>query len=158
MVLTEKEIKQLFREAGNSITTLNRNIQAMFEYFQLKNKVLWSSSTSWASGTKTIPDISKYQTIQVGVGLGSHEGMLYRHGESFRGSAVIGYDTWMATQSFVLTLNGDSVTISENQMVGHNGSGNHDAMKNKYYGISQLTGIDPIIPDNLLEIIGGGTA
>ena len=53
-------------------------IKALKEYFELKNKVLWESSTSWSTGTKTITDISKYQTIQVWLYLGNSSMLMTR--------------------------------------------------------------------------------
>ena len=145
----EKEIKQC-------LTDIRDFCGAVKEYFALKNKVLWTGSSSWISGSITVPGISKYQTTQVGVGLANHSGMLYKRNGAFRGGVVIGYPAWQATQSFVLTLSGDTLTMTDNVMLAHNQSSNHDATKDKVYGILKIVGIDPIIPDALNKYIGGG--
>lgn len=145
----EKEIKQC-------LTDIRDFCSAVKEYFALKNKVLWTGSSSWISGSITVPGISKYQTIQVGVGLANHSGMLYKRNGAFRGGVVIGYPAWQATQSFVLTLSGDTLTMTDNVMLAHNQSSNHAATKDKVYGIAEIVGIDPIIPDALKKYIGGG--
>lgn len=145
----EKEIKQYLAD-------VREFCGAVKEYFELKNKVLWESTTHWKSGSITVAGIGKYQTIQIGTALGGHDGMLYRHGDTFKGSVTIGYPAWQATQSFVLTLDGDTLTMTDNVMLAHNQSSNHDATKDKVYGILKIVGIDPIIPDALNKYIGGG--
>ena len=145
----EKEIKQYLADVREFCS-------AVKEYFELKNKVLWESTTHWKSGSITVAGIGKYQTIQIGTALGGHDGMLYRHGDTFKGSVTIGYPAWQATQSFVLTLDGDTLTMTDNVMLAHNQSSNHDATKDKVYGILKIVGIDPIIPDALNKYIGGG--
>lgn len=145
----EKEIKQC-------LTDIRDFCGAVLEYFSLKNQVLWTGSSSWISGSITVPGISKYQTIQVGVGLANHSGMLYKRNGAFRGGVVIGYPAWQATQSFVLTLSDDTLTMTDNVMLAHNQSSNHAATKDKVYGIAEIVGIDPIIPDALNKYIGGG--
>ena len=145
----EKEIKQC-------LTDIRDFCGAVKEYFALKNKVLWTGSSSWISGSITVPGISKYQTTQVGVGLANHSGMLYKRNGAFGGGVVIGYPAWQATQSFVLTLSGDTLTMTDNVMLAHNQSSNHAATKYKVYGITEIVGIDPIIPDAPKKYIGGG--
>ena len=145
----EKEIKQYLADVIEFCG-------AVKEYFELKNKVLWESTTHWKSGSITVAGIGKYQTIQIGTALGGHDGMLYRHGDTFKGSATIGYATWQATQSFVLTIDGDTLTMTENYDLAHNQSSSHGAVGSMRYGIIKIVGIDPIIPDALNKYIGGG--
>lgn len=145
----EKEIKQY-------LTDIRDFCSAVKEYFELKNKVLWESATHWKSGSITVAGIGKYQTIQIGTYMGGHDGMLYRHGDTFKGSATIGYATWQATQSFVLTIDGDTLTMTENYDLAHNQSSSHGAVGSMRYGIIKIVGIDPIIPDALNKYIGGG--
>ena len=40
-------------------------VKALIEYLSLKNKVLYSDTTGWKTGSKTIPGISKYKTVRV---------------------------------------------------------------------------------------------
>lgn len=145
----EKEIKQC-------LTDIRDFCSAVKEYFELKNKVLWTGSSSWISGSITVAGIGKYQTIQIGTYMGGHDGMLYRHGDTFKGSATIGYATWLATQSFVLTIDGDTLTMTENYDLAHNQSSSHGVVGSMRYGIIKIVGIDPIIPDALNKYIGGG--
>ena len=145
----EKEIKQYLAD-------VREFCGAIKEYFELKNKVLWESTTHWKSGSITVAGIGKYQTIQIGTALGGHDGMLYRHGDTFKGSATIGYPAWQATQSFVLTIDGDTLTMTENYDLAHSQSSSHGAVGSMRYGIIKIVGIDPIIPDALNKYIGGG--
>ena len=39
--------------------------KALIEYLSLKNKVLYSGTAEWNSGSKTVANITKYQTIKV---------------------------------------------------------------------------------------------
>lgn len=40
-------------------------VKALIEYLSLKNKELYSNSSGWKTGSKTIPGISKYKTVRV---------------------------------------------------------------------------------------------
>lgn len=147
--MNEKEIKRLFEQAGMSL-------QAIFGYFRLKNKVLWSSSTEWASGTKTIKDISKYQTLIADISLGGGQMIMYRRSDTvYWGSAVVDYPTWFATFACTLTLSGDKATIGNTYWLSHNQSSSHGAV-NKTSGIKKIVGLDPIVPNNLQEIVSRG--
>ena len=128
-------------------------IKALKEYFELKNKVLWESSTSWSSGTKTITDISKYQTIQVWLYLGDSSMLMTRRGNLFIGGTPIGYPAWHATFYAELSLNGENVTI-DGQYLSHNQSSNHGAITKA--GIGKIIGITPMIPETLKKYLGGG--
>ena len=128
-------------------------IKALKEYFELKNKVLWESSTSWSTGTKTITDISKYQTIQVWLYLGNSSMLMTRRGNLFIGGTSIGYPAWHATFYAELSLNGENVTI-DGQYLSHNQSNNHGAITKT--GIGKIIGITPMIPESLKKYLGGG--
>ena len=128
-------------------------IKALKEYFELKNKVLWESSTSWSTGTKTITDISKYQTIQVWLYLGTSSMLMTRRGNLFIGGTSIGYPAWHATFYAELSLNGENVTI-DGQYLSHNQSNNHGAITKT--GIGKIIGITPMIPESLKKYLGGG--
>ena len=127
-------------------------IKALKEYFELKNKVLWESSTSWSTGTKTITDISKYQTIQVWLYLGNSSMLMTRRGNLFIGGTSIGYPAWHATFYAELSLNGENVTI-DGQYLSHNQSSNHGAITKA--GIGKIIGITPMIPETLKKYLGG---
>lgn len=126
-------------------------LKAILEYFSLKNKVLWEGT--WSSGSKTIQDISKYQTVEVYVGLGSSVAMLYLRDSKLEGGTVIGYPAWFATAQYTLGLNGDVATMSGTYL-GHSQNSDHSTITTTT--ITKIIGIDPILPDALKNIIGGG--
>ena len=127
-------------------------LRAILEYFSLKNKVLWEGT--WESGSKTIQDISKYQAVEVYVGLGSSVTMLYLRDQKLEGGCVIGYPAWFATAQYTLSLNGDVATLTA-AYLGHRQSSSHAAITT-VTSITKIIGIDPILPDALKNIIGGG--
>lgn len=147
-------ITKFLEDVREAVANFKAIHEAIFEYFALKNKVLWEGS--WSSGKQTVKDINKYQTLQVWTGLGYHCGMVFRRDNSFRGSAVVGYPTWTATQSLLITIDGDVATMAENYTLSHNGSGSHGAVGSNSYSITKVVGVDPIVPDALKNIIGGG--
>lgn len=128
-------------------------LRAILEYFSLKNKVLWEGT--WKSGSKTIQNISKYQTVEVYVGLGSSVTMLYLRDHNLKGGCVIGYPAWYATAQYTLALNGNIATLTASYL-SHNQSAHHGAI-DEVTSIKKIIGIDPILPDALKNIIGGGS-
>ncbi len=145
--MNDQEIYLLLKQTGNSL-------QAIFDYFKLKGKILFDSSTSWNSGTKTINDISKYQMIQCNLDLGGAGGVAVRKNDTaFFGTANANYPTWMAASAFYITLNGDAATLNWGWVGVNNSGGSYTT-----YGIQRIIGIEPVIPDALSNIIGGGTA
>lgn len=149
--LDERRIRELFRQTGDSI-------QAILDYFRLKNKVLWEGA-AWTSGTKTIPGISKYQRIKV-YPWANLEGVELERvgGANFKGQGFIqgvssskAYRTEMAC---ALSLNGDMAAIVQADFVQHIGGGTHGALSNM--GFLKITGTEPLLPDSLKKIAGGG--
>ena len=126
-------------------------LKAILEYFSLKNKVLWEGT--WESGSKTIKDISKYQTLMAHTWLGTGTVILARRGDYFYGGTAVGYPAWMATASFQITVSGDTATLNEAQYLSHNRSAGHGAISTG--SLLKIIGIDPILPDALKNIIGG---
>lgn len=103
--MNDQEIYLLLKQAGNSL-------QAIFDYFKKKNKILFDSSTSWDSGTKTIKDISKYNLIQVDLDLGGVSGIAIRRSDTvFTGTVNANYPLWMGVTAFFMSLNGDSCKL-----------------------------------------------
>lgn len=142
--MNDQEIYLLLKQAGNSI-------QAIFDYFKKKNKILFDSSTPWNSGTKTIKGIRDYNIIQCNLDLGGCSGLALRHHDTaFFGTANANYPTWMAATAFYITLNGDAATLNWG-WVNISNAGNPATS----YGIKRIIGIEPVIPDALGNIIGG---
>lgn len=128
--------------------------KGLAEYFSLKNKILFDSSQSWDSGTKTIKDISKYQTLQCNLDLGGCSGIALRnHDTAFFGMANANYPAWFASAAFYITLNGDAATLNWGWVSNVESKAPYTT-----YGIKRIIGIEPIIPDSLVDIFGGGTA
>ena len=143
--MNDQEIYLLLKQAGNSL-------QAIFDYFKMKNKILFDSSTSWDSGTKTIKDISKYKLIQFDLDLGGVSGIAVRRSDTvFTGTVNANYPSWMGVTAFFMSLNGDSCKLDWGWV-----NVNTPGAPNGTYGIKRIVGIEPIIPDSLSNIIGGG--
>lgn len=143
--MNDQEIYLLLKQAGNSL-------QAIFDYFKKKNKILFDSSTSWDSGTKTIKDISKYNLIQVDLDLGGVSGIAIRRSDTvFTGTVNANYPSWMGVTAFLMSLNGDSCKLDWGWV-----NVNTPGAPNTTYGIKRIVGIEPIIPESLSNIIGGG--
>ncbi|MEI3516044.1 MAG: hypothetical protein V8R50_01530 [Clostridia bacterium] len=53
-----------------------------FDYFEKKNKILFDSSTSWDSGTKTIKGLQDYNILQCNLDLGGVCGFAIRRHET----------------------------------------------------------------------------
>lgn len=127
--------------------------KALVEYLSMKNKILFDSGTSWDSGTKTIKDISKYQVLQCNLDLGGCSGIALRHHDTaFFGTANANYPAWFASAAFYIALNGDEATLSWGWV-----SNMESQAPYTIYGIKRIIGIEPIIPDSLANILGGGT-
>lgn len=126
--------------------------KALIEYLSPKNKVLFDSSTPWNSGTKTIKDISKYNLIQFDLELGGVSGIAIRRSDTvFTGTVNANYPSWMGVTAFLMSLNGDSCKLDWGWV-----NVNTPGAPNITYGIKRIVGIEPIIPESLSNIIGGG--
>ena len=125
-------------------------LRAILEYFALKNKVLWEGNLG--SGSVTIKDVSKYKTLQVTVN-GTHCIASVKDGHIL--AIAFEKNQWgMYSKHFTGTISGDKLTVVECYYMAHVPSQNHGATAATT--ISRIIGIDPILPDALKNIIGGG--
>lgn len=142
--MNDQEIYLLLKQAGNSL-------QAIFDYFKKKNKILFDSDTSWNSGTKTIKGLQDYNIIQCNLELNNTCGFaIRRHENAFFGTANANYPTWLASSAFYIVLKGDAATLNWGWVNITKGG-----VPDTSYGIKRIIGIEPIIPDSLSNIIGG---
>lgn len=125
-------------------------LRAILEYFSLKNKVLWEGT--WESGSVTVKGISKYKTLQITVN-GSHCIASVKDGNVI--AIAFEKNQWgVYSKHFTGTISGDKLTVVECYYMAHVPSSNHGATTAT--SISKIVGIDPILPDALQNIIGGG--
>ena len=136
--------------------------KALIEYLSLKNKELYSNSSGWKTGSKTIPGISKYKTVRVYF-WSTTNGVLAERlndtDESFqmRGASMmqgVSNNTQHTSGSVNLFCKGDSVEINLGAYMHHSGNSNHGGAAT--IGIVKIVGVEPIIPDALAEYIRGG--
>lgn len=149
--LDERKIRELFRQTGDSI-------QAILDYFRLKNKVLWEGSvTANASSNPTInvPGLSKYQIISVYTTYGSFLSDTGRkvitglHSDYTDGSNDLFED-----YAYGL-IAGDTIQWIRTGWARHisNGSHSYNLTNTK---VTKIVGIEPLLPDSLKKIAGGG--
>lgn len=130
--------------------------KALIEYLSLKNKVLYSGTAEWNSGSKTVANITKYQTIKVYPWDGYDGITLERVGSKFQGT---GFATNVSNGShtslgFVLKVTQqDVVTIEVYSLLHHTKSTSHSALYDGW--IKKIVGIEPIVPDTLKTLEGG---
>lgn len=146
--MDERRIKELFQQTGETI-------QAILEYFRLKDKVL--TTTAITSGTnRRIPNGALYHSFVFSVGGVMAYG--YRDGNSiYADSGNNSTDTHVTRQVSCtnITEDGDDLVIG-NFICGYM---RHTASKNYApvtVSCNKIIGIDPVIPDALQNIIGGG--
>ena len=130
--------------------------KALIEYLSLKNKVLYSGTAEWKSGSKIITNITKYQTIKV-YPWGGYDGItLERVGSKFKGT---GFATGVSSGShtslaFVLQVTQqDEVMIEAGSLLHHTKGTSHSVVVDGW--IKKIVGIEPIIPDALKNLGGG---
>lgn len=137
-------------------------VKALIEYLSLKNKELYSNSSGWKTGSKTIPGISKYKTVRVYF-WSTTNGVLAERlndtDESFqmRGASMmqgVSSNAQHTSGSVNLFCKGDSVEINLGTYMHHSGNSNHGGAAT--IGIVKIVGVEPIIPDALAEYIRGG--
>lgn len=144
-----KSLKELITKYDNLRTFSN----GLVEYLSLKNKVLFDSSTSWDSGSKTVKDISKYNLIQFDLELGGVSGIAVRHSSTtFTGTANANYPSWMGVTAFTLFVNSNELCTLDWGWLNINSGG----APSTSYAIKRIIGVEPIIPDSLANIISGG--
>ena len=130
--------------------------KALIEYLSLKNKVLYSGTAEWKTGSKTIPGISKYNTVKVYLWNGYGGVELERVGTSFQGDGMVANVSSGSHTDVAVILNftdKDLVTIGANSVLHHQGAGSHVKFIDGW--VLKIVGIEPIIPD-ALKTIGGG--
>lgn len=130
--------------------------KALIEYLSLKNKVLYSGTAEWKTGSKTIPGISKYNTVKVYLWNVYGGVELERVGTSFQGDGMVANVSSGSHTDVAVILNftdKDLVTIGANSVLHHQSAGSH--VKSIDGWVLKIVGIEPIIPD-ALKTIGGG--
>lgn len=155
--MNDQEIYLLLKQAGNSL-------QAIFDYFKLKNRVLYNSSTGFSINSKTkIPNIHKYKTFYIYENSTNHIPVFCLNDNGkFKGSGQVNdADMKNAVDSqWILTVEGviitDYLTVTAGHSMSHIVNQGH-SHKYTISNIKRIIGIDPIIPDSLSNIIGGGT-
>ena len=131
--------------------------KALIEYLSLKNKVLYSGTTEWKTGSKTISGISKYNSIKVYLWNGYNGIELERIGTTFQGDGMVANVSSGSHSDIAMTLNfnnKDLVTIGANSVLHHQSAGNHPKAIDGW--VLKIVGVEPIIPDALAEYIRGG--
>lgn len=130
--------------------------KALIEYLSLKNKVLYSGTAEWNSGSKTVANITKYQTIKVYPWNGYDGITLERIDNKFKGT---GFTTGVSSGShtslaFVLQVTQqDEVTIEVGSLLHHTKGASHGVMIDGW--IKEIVGVEPIVPD-AIKTLGGG--
>ena len=130
--------------------------KALIEYLSLKNKVLYSGTAEWNSGSKTVANITKYQTIKVYPWDGYDGITLERVGSTFQGT---GFATNVSSGShtslaFVLNVTQqDVVTIGVYSLLHHTKGTSHSPLYDGW--IKKIVGVEPIVPD-AIKTLGGG--
>ena len=129
---------------------------AIVEYFSLKNQMLLELSSNWTSGTKTVPNVSKYETIEI-FPYATVGGVLCRLEPDgvYRGSGwVQGVSTAFVQFEFAFTVSGDDLTVSQCRYGGRSGT---TIWTPETAMVRRIRGVEPKLPDALKNIIGGGT-
>lgn len=131
--------------------------KALIEYLSLKNKVLYSGTSEWNSGSKTIPGISKYQKVKVYLWDGYNGVELERISDTrMRGEGMAqGVSSAPVHTSIGIDLfcDGDKVTFNYGNLIHHTASGSHSSAVTGW--VKRIVGTEPIIPD-VLKTLGGG--
>ena len=139
----ERNIKELFQKTGESL-------QAIYEYFKLKDKVLWTGSAGRGQ-TISVPDVGKYNSISVlvdGVQILCQE----TAGNKFFGSVVNSSENaseFYARTVYAERISDDSITIMIATQSGVNISAGSQAT------VTKIIGIEPKLPETLQNIVGG---
>lgn len=139
-----------------ALTDVGNYIKELKTYFRLKNQTLFTGT--WTTGTKTITNISKYQTVKVYTWEGYNGVLLERVSNTrIRGEGMvegISVDTVHTSVGIDLICDGDQVTLQLSKYMHHAGYSNHRDVGTM--GIVKIVGVEPIIPDALAEYIRGG--
>ena len=134
---------------------IRRFCGAIKDYFALKNKTLLTLSSQWQSGAKTVPNVSKYETIEVFpyTTLGGVICRLEPDG-TYRGSGgVQGASERFVYYEFHFNVSGDELTIKTCRYTGFSNAGIWATSAGQIY---RIRGIEPKLPTALQNLIGGG--
>lgn len=140
-----------------ALTDVCNYVKELKTYYGLKNQVLYSSTSEWNSGSKTVANITKYQTIKVYPWDGYDGITLERVGSKFQGTGFVTNVSSGSHTSLAFILNvtqQDVVTIGAYSLLHHTKSASHSPLHDGW--IKKIVGIEPIIPDALAEYIRGG--
>ena len=148
-------ITKFLKDMREAVANFKAIHEAIFEYFALKNKMLIELDSDWKSGTKTVPNVSKYETIEVfpHSNLG---GILCRLDPSgtFRCSGFSqGVSSAFVHYEFAFTVSGDKLTVVQCRYGGRSGT---TIWTPETATIRRIRGVEPKLPDALKNIIGGG--
>lgn len=139
-----------------ALTDVGNYIKELKTYFGLKNQTLFTGT--WTTGTKTITNISKYQTVKVYTWEGYNGVLLKRVSNTrMRGEGMvqgISSNTVHTSVGIDLICDSDQVTLQLSEYMHHSGNSNHGGAAT--IGIVKIVGVEPIIPDALAEYIRGG--
>ena len=139
-----------------ALTDVGNYIKELKTYFGLKNQTLFTGT--WITGTKTIPNISKYQTVKVYTWEGYNGVLLERVSNTrIRGEGMVQGISSIPVHTSVginLLCDSDQVTLQLSEYMHHSGNSNHGGAAT--IGIVKIVGVEPIIPDSLAEYIRGG--
>lgn len=141
----DKSIVGLFRKTGESL-------QAIYEYFRLKDKVLWTGSASGGQ-TITVPDIGKYNSISMFI---NNIQVLCQEtaGNQFYGSVINSSEDareFYARTVYAKRISDDSIKIIIATQSGVNISVGSQVT------IAKIIGVNPKLPETLQNIVGGAT-
>ena len=148
-------ITKFLEDMRKAVANFKAIHEAIFEYFALKNKMLIELDSDWKSGTKTVPNVSKYESIEV-FPYATLGGVLCRLDSDgkFRGSGwVQGVSTAFVQYEFAFSVSGNNLTISQCRYGGRSGT---TIWTPETSTVRRIKGIDPKLPDALKNIIGGG--
>lgn len=146
--MEERQIRELFRQTGDSI-------QAILDYFRLKNKVL--TTTPITSGAnRRIPNGALYHSFAFSIGGVMAYG--YRNGSNLYADGGNNSTTTHVTRQITcekITEDGNDLIIGKFVC----GYMLHETTTNHVVGsesCNKVIGIDPVIPEALQNIAGGG--
>lgn len=139
-----------------ALTDVGNYVKELKTYYSLKNQMLYSSTSEWNSGSKTVANITKYQTIKVYPWDGYDGITLERVGSKFQGTGFVTNVSSGSHTSLAFILNvtqRDVVTIGVCSLLHHTKNTSHSTLQNGW--IKKIVGIDPIIPQTLTKLGGG---
>lgn len=138
-----------------ALTDVGNYIKELKTYFGLKNQTLFTGF--WTTGTKTITNISKYQTVKVYPWEGYNGVLLERISNTrIRGEGMVQGISGNPLHTSVginLLCDSDQVTLQVSEYMHHNSNSSHGAAA--AIEIVKIVGVDPIIPQILTKLGGG---